>query len=104
MGQLTGILGQVTPTLNTDTALYTVPAGKFAEVKVIVANRAASDATIRIWVAVEGAATSDEQYLAYDESVTANKSYATASFSVKPTDVVRVRANSSTVSFTCTGI
>jgi hypothetical protein len=104
MGQDVGILGQVSPTLDTDTDLYTAPAGRFAEVKVLVAERGGAAATFRVWVAPAGASTSNEQYIAYDEALAANEALTSVTFRVRETDVVRVRASTSNVSFTCTGV
>lgn len=99
-----GILGQAAPSADTDTDLYAVPQRKEAEVKVLVANRDSSPATIRIWVAEEGATTDNSQYIAYDEAIAANEALTSSTFSVFSTDVVRVRASSGNISFTCTGV
>ena len=104
MGNRVGILAQSSPTLNTDTDLYTVPSGDEAEVKVLVAERGGAAATFRVWVAPSGAATSNEQYIAYDEALAANESLTSAVFRVDGGDVVRIRASTSNVSFTLTGV
>lgn len=104
MSKLFGILAQDTPTLDTDTTLYTVPSGRFGEVKMIVTERGGASATFRIWVGVEGAATSNEQYLCYDEALGANSSLVTSPFAVDATDVIKIRASTSNVSFTLTGL
>lgn len=98
-----GILGQAAPNAGQDTDLYTVPAGKNAVVKVVVTNRSGST-TFRVWAAVAGAATENKQYVVYEKVIAGNDSIATVTFMVDATDVVRVRAASANVSFTCTGI
>lgn len=103
MATVKGILGQAAPNADTDTDLYTVPTSKTATVKVILANRDTT-VSVRIWVAPNGAATGVSQYLAYDFSLPGNEAMTTASFMLGDGDVVRVRANSANVSFTCTGI
>lgn len=99
-----GILGQAAPGAATDTDLYAVPAGKSATVKVVATNRAGSDTTIRVWVAVAAAATENKQYLVYDKGLAANDALVTASFMVGESDVIRVHAASASVSFSATGI
>ena len=68
MGTVRGILGQSAPAALNETALYTCPSDKTATGEVIIANRGSS-ATYRISVSVNGAATTDKDYLAYDESI-----------------------------------
>jgi hypothetical protein len=102
MATVKGILGQAAPAGSVDTDLYEVPANKNATVKVIVANRSTA-IPYRIWVAVNGAATSNKQYVAYDPTLEANDAVSTVSFMLGSGDVVRVRAGSSNVSFSCSG-
>lgn len=98
-----GILGQADVTLDTDTALYTAPAGRDAKVKVFVAERGGSAATVRIWIRDAAEASANKQYIVYDESIAANEAKVTAPFYVNETDIVMVRANTGNVSFTCVG-
>lgn len=98
-----GILGQSKPSAGQDTDLYTVPAAKDAVVKVIVTNLSGAT-TFRVWAAVGGAATEDKQYIVYEKPLAGSDTIATVSFMIDATDVVRVRAASGNVSFTCTGI
>lgn len=103
MATIKGILGQAAPSATTETDLYTVPAAKNATVKVMATNRS-TVGTVRISVGVDGAATDNTQYLAYDKQVQANDSLSTATFMLGSTDVVRVYASSANFSFTVTGI
>ena len=104
MAKLYGILAQSTPTLDTDTTLYTVPSGQEGEVKLIIAERGGAGANIRIWVGVAGAATANAQYMYYDVAISANTSTVTPTFTVKATDIIKIRASTSNVSFTLTAV
>lgn len=104
MATIKGILGQSTPSATSLTDIYTVPGGKDATVKVIITNRSSAAATFRVSVAVNGAADSNEQYIAYDKGIAGSETGVTASFMIGSLDVVRVYSTSSDLSFTCTGI
>lgn len=103
MGQRTGILGQVDVTLNSDTPLYTVPEEDTVHGKVFVSERGGATADIRIWLRKDGDASSNEHYIVYDETITANASKVTAPFFVEEGDIVMVRATTGDVSFTLVG-
>lgn len=103
MATVKGMLGQAAPAATTETDLYTVPAAKNATVKVVCTNRA-SGTPVRVSVGVNGAATEDKQYVAYDEVLNANETVSTVAIMIGSTDVVRVYAGSANVSFSCTGI
>ena len=98
-----GVLGQAAPAGTTEADLYAVPAGKNATVKVVCCNRDTAG-SVRVSVGVDGATTTDSQYVAYDAVVSGNETLVTASFMVGDADVVRVYASSANFSFTCTGI
>lgn len=99
------VLGQVNPAATTLTSLYTVPAATQAIVSTItVANSSASDATFRISVAVAGAADNAKQYIAYDSTVRGNGFVTfTLGVSLAATDIIRVYASTTTVSFCAFG-
>ncbi len=99
-----GILGQSAPSATTLTDMYTVPQGKHATGRVIVTNRALGAATFRIAIAVEGAADSNEQYVAWDKALAGNETGSTIAFFMNKLDVLRVFASSSDLSFTFTGL
>ena len=103
MADIKGILGQQAPSATTLTDLYTVPSGRNATVKVVIANRGVA-ATFRVSVAVAGAVDSSEQYVAYDKPISTNDTGVTAAIMIGSTDVVRVYASTSNLSFTCTGV
>lgn len=99
------VLGQVNPSANTATTLYTVPAGKTAVIStIVVANLAATAASYRIAIRVGGSALSNEEYIAYDVALSASDSTAlTLGITLAATDVVTVYASSATVAFNAFG-
>lgn len=99
------VLGQAAPSATTETDLYTVPAATEAIVSsIVVANRANTDASFRISVSVDGAATANKDYLAYDLSLPANGQYtATLGITIDASDKIRVYASSANVSFSAFG-
>lgn len=99
------ILGQSAPAATTETALYTVPAATEAIVSSItVCNRSATAATFRIYVAANGAATANAQYLVYDASLSGNAATAfTLGITLDASDVIRVYASTANLSFNAFG-
>lgn len=99
------VLGQVNPSANSDTTLYTVPGSTSAVVSTLnVCNQAATAATFRIAIRPAGASLAAQHYIAYDAGVPANDSVAlTLGITLAATDVITVRANSTTVSFNVFG-
>jgi hypothetical protein len=99
------VLGQTNPSANTNTDLYTVPSATSAVCStLVVCNQAATGATFRIAVRPSGAAIATQHYLSYDVSLNANDSVTlTIGITLAATDVVTVRANSATVSFSLFG-
>ncbi|MDI6785118.1 MAG: hypothetical protein QMD92_00255 [bacterium] len=99
------VLGQSAPAAATLTALYTVPASKYAVVSSItVCNRSAASTVFRVSVAVAGAADDSKQYLYYDLNIPGNDTFiATVGITLAATDVVRVYATLATLSFSLFG-
>lgn len=99
------ILGQSAPSATTETALYTVPASTETIISTItVCNRAATTATYRIYVADNGAATANAQYIAYDASISGNQTVAlTLGITLNSTDVIRVYGSTANLSFNAFG-
>lgn len=99
------VLGQSNPSANTNSDLYTVPSSTSTVCStLVICNQAASGATFRIAVRPAGAAIATSQYLAYDTNINANDSVTlTIGITLATTDVVTVRANSTTVSFSLFG-
>lgn len=100
------VLGQAYPAAATDTALYTVPSATSAVVSTIaVCNTSATADTIRIRVAVAGAAAANKQYLAYGVTVPGNTSVDfTVGVSLAATDEIAVYATNGTCSFQAFGV
>ncbi len=99
------VLGQSAPSATTNTDVYTVGTGKQAVVSTIaVCNRGATAATYRIAIRVAGSALSNEEYIAYDSSITANNStMITIGVTLGAGDVVTVYASNANLSFNLFG-
>lgn len=100
------VLGQVNPAATTLTTLYTVPAATQTVVSsIVVCNQAASDATFRISIQVAAAADNAKQYLYFDTTVPANDTFtATVGLTLGATDVIKVYASTTTLSFSAFGV
>ena len=99
------VLGQSNPSANTNTTLYTVPASTSAVCStLVICNQAASAATFRVAVRPAGASIATQHYTSYDTNLNANDSITvTIGITLATTDVVTVRANTTTVSFNLFG-
>lgn len=99
------VLGQSNPAANTNTDLYTVPSTTSTVCStLVICNQAATGATFRVAVRPAGASISTTQYLAYDSNINANDSITlTIGITLAESDVVTIRANSTTVSFNLFG-
>lgn len=99
------VLGQSNPSANTDTTLYTVPSATSTVCStLVICNQAATGATFRIAVRPAGSTVAAEHYIAYDSSINANDTITmTIGITLATTDVITVRANSATCSFSLFG-
>ena len=99
------VLGQSDPAATTLTALYTVPAATEAVVSTItICNRTAGTIEARVAVAPAGAADTPAHYLLYDVKIPKNDYlFATIGMTLEATDVVRVYASASGLSFSLFG-
>lgn len=99
------VLGQSAPSATTETDLYTVPAATETIVSTInIANRDATAATFRVSVAVNGAATANKDYIAYDSSIPGNGFVSlTLGVTIDATDKIRVYASTANLSFSAFG-
>lgn len=99
------VLAQSAPSATTDTDIYTVPSATMAVLStVVVANRAAADATYRIAVRPNGATLANQHYLAYDVTVGASDSTTiTLGITMDADDVLTVYASSADLSFNVFG-
>jgi hypothetical protein len=98
-------LGQSSPSATTETALYTVPAATSAIASsIVVCNRSSVLSTFRVSVAVGGGATANKDYIYYDLPIGANDTFiATVGLTLAATDVVRVYASNTNLSFSLYG-
>lgn len=99
------VLAQSAPSATTDTDIYTVPAATMAVLStVVVANRAAADATYRIAVRPDGATLANQHYVAYNVTVGASDSTTiTLGITMDAADVLTVYASSADLSFNVFG-
>ena len=99
------ILGQSAPAGATETDVYTVPSSSTAVISTIfVSNRDATDDSFRISVSVDGAATSNEQFIYFDLEITGNDTFATTSgITLSGDDVVRFRSTNGNLSISLFG-
>ena len=100
------VLGQLSPAATTLTTLYTVPALKVVTGSSLTAcNQNSGDVTVRVSVAVAGAANDPKQYLYYDLPVGGKDTFtATIGITLSASDVVRVYSSATGVSFNLFGI
>lgn len=89
------VLGQNDLAATTLTDVYTVPASTETIIStIIIANRTGSAATYRIAIRPNGAAISDEHYIAYDVPIPANDSTTiTLGITLDADDVISVYAS-----------
>lgn len=93
---MSGRLGKADLTANTDTDLYTVPAGNLAVVNVYFCNRTA--ASIRVRLAVRSGAIANPDYLEFDADVPANGVLERTKIPLDPGEIITVRANATGIS------
>jgi glucose-6-phosphate dehydrogenase assembly protein OpcA len=94
------VLGQINPTANTATTLYTVPAATQTVVSTIaVCNQASTASTFSLAVQPAGAAVASKHYLNYQTSIPGNDTITiTIGLTLGNTDVISANVGSSTIS------
>lgn len=99
------VLGQVAPSVDTNTNLYTAPANTSAVISTInICNQGANDASFRIAVRPGGEAIDTKHYIAYGTTVGGSDAISlTIGITLAATDVVSVYANATSVSFNAFG-
>jgi len=99
------ILGQSSPSATTSTDLYTVPPATSAVCSsVSICNRGSSQTTFRVSISQGGAAITNKDYLYYDVTLAGNDTFiATIGVTLAATDVVRVYASNTNLSFSLYG-
>jgi hypothetical protein len=95
------VLGQVSPSADTNTTLYTVPANTSAVVSTInICNQGAGDASFRIAVRPSGESLAAKHYIAFGTTVASSDSIGlTIGITLAATDVITVNANTASLSF-----
>jgi len=99
------VLGQANPTLNTDTDLYTCPANmSFVCSSLWVCNQVSTSALVRVAIRPNGAGIAAQHYVLFDVPLDGLwAGVLIAGITGDASDVITVRANSSTVSFNAFG-
>lgn len=98
------VLGQVVPSANTDTTLYTVPAATSAVCSTISVCNQGTSTTVRIAVRPAGGTLASQHYIVYEAAVNQyDTAFFTLGVTLATTDVVTVRAGTANVSFNLFG-
>lgn len=94
------ILAQAT-SATADTSLYTVPADTESVISTIsVCNRGSVSTSYRIATRIDGTATADQHFLAYDTTVPANDTIAlTLGVTLNASDQISVSAGNTNLTF-----
>lgn len=105
MPQTQKILGQSKPAAVTLTDSYTVPAATTTVISlIVVTNQSATPTSFRISVAINGAADTAAQYIAYDVPILGNETIELSKgVTLDATDVIRVYNVLATCSFNIFG-
>ncbi len=100
------VLGQLDPSATTITTLYTAPDLTQTTVSsLVICNRGGSGITFRVSVHVAGAGADDKQFIFYDEALAATTTRTVViGMCLNQTDVVKVYASASNVSFNLFGV
>ena len=94
------VLGQVIPSANTATTLYSCGSANGAVASTLTACNQGSSTNIRVAVRPAGATLAPEHYIVYDAIVSANDTmFLTIGVSLANTDVVTCYAGTANISF-----
>ena len=99
------VLGQIAPTANTLTTIYTVPSATQTVVSTVtVCNQSNVAATFRLAVQPANASITSKHYINYDTALPGNDTIAlTIGMTLGATDVISANASTSTISFSAFG-
>jgi len=99
------VLGQQTPSANTATTLYTVPAATSTVVSTVtICNQSGANAAVSLAVCPANTAITTSQYIVNSALVTANDTvFLTVGVTLATTDTLRVVSNVANVSFNSFG-
>jgi hypothetical protein len=100
------VLGQINPTANIATTLYTVPSGVSSLIStILVCNQANVSAKFILSIQPMGTAVTSKNYLTYNTTIAANDTIPmTLGLTLATTDVLSAAASTSNVSFGAFGI
>ena len=98
------VLGQVAPTANNSTVVYTVPAATQAVISTLAIANLGVSTTYRIAVRPAGMTLEAKNYIAYDVAINANDSVMlTLGITLAATDLISIYAGAANVSFSLFG-
>lgn len=99
------VLGQINPTANTQTTIYTTPVGNSTVISTIaVCNQGTTSTTFSLAVQRSGAALLPQHYVNFNTPVPANDTITlTLGITMSATDILSANAATSTVSFSAFG-
>lgn len=99
------VLGQASPAITTETALYTVPAATQAVVSsIVICNRDTTTNSYRISVRPAGATLANQHYLAFDTDIPGKDTISmTLGLSLGNTDVISVYTKTGNISYSAFG-
>lgn len=100
----TGRLGASAPSATTYTEVYRPPSGKTGTFSVSVCNRGATQAAIRVALAVNAAAPTNGEFIEYDTTLTANESMQITGIVLGNSHALSGYASTADVSFVAWGI
>lgn len=105
MPKIYTVAGQVSPSADTDTVLYTVAANKqFVGSTLNICNRAATTANYSVAVVPSGETLGDKHYVCFGKELAANDyKNLTMGLTIKAGDKVYVRSSTATLSFSLFG-
>src|SRR5271165_3273871 len=100
------ILGQIIPTINVLTTLYTVPSATMTSVSsIVVCSQNNAGSSFNISVAINGAADAPQQYIFYQAPIDINDSLiATIGISLAAGDQIRCLSSTGNISFSAFGV
>ena len=100
MAQNYKVLGQISPSATTATAIYTVPSATETVVSSIIVCNRGSAGTFRLAVRPNGATLANEHYISYDTPIDANDSIIlTIGITLDAADVLEGYASTADMSF-----
>ena len=99
------VLGQVNPSANTATTVYTVPSSTETIISTItICNLGAAPATYRIAIRPDGESIANKHYIAYDASIAPQDTNTlTIGITLNATDIVTVYSSTATMAFNLFG-